>query len=151
MYNKGNKMIRFASKLFLSISLLLCGGAMDAYACRGPDAESRAFLTNLPMTAEEQAIVAEVRVLDRRESKEGEPHGRISTVEVIKPLKGAQVGDKFEVLSEAHSCAGDLFSVKVGETYYIAGSENEQGIFIGIWRGFGKNQHLVRNSEGSQL
>ena len=142
---KNNNMFRFASRLFLSITLLMTGGALDAYACRGPESESRSLLTNLPISAEEQAIVAEVRVLERRESKKGEPHGRISVVEVIKPIKGTQVGERYNVLSEAHSCAGDLFSVKVGESYYIAGNVNDLGVFIGIWRGQGKNQKLVRS------
>lgn len=136
-------MFKVVSKLLFGASLLL--GAQSASACMGAAAESRAFLHNLPVTAEEQPLVAQVRVLERRESQEGEPYGRISTVEVVKPIKGPLVtGDRLNVLSEAHSCAGDLFSVKVGQTYYIAGDEDAQGLFIGIWRGLGKDQKLVR-------
>ena len=136
-------MLKSISKLLMCASLIL--GAQSANACRGLENESRAFLNNLPVTAEEQPLVAQVRVLERRESQEGEPYGRISTVEVVKPIKGAVVtGDRLNVFSEAHSCAGDLFTVKVGQTYYIAGGENAQGLFIGVWRGFGKDQKLVR-------
>lgn len=136
-------MLKFVSKLLLGATLLVCG-ANAAYACRGAESESRAFLNTLPSAAEAQPIVAQVKVLERRESQTGEPYGRISTVEVVKAMKGAHVGDTLNVFSEAHSCAGDLFSVKVGEVYYIAGAEDEQGIFIGIWRGYGENQHIVR-------
>ncbi|MBA43520.1 MAG: hypothetical protein CMF62_05890 [Magnetococcales bacterium] len=136
-------MLKVVTKFVLGVSLLF--GAQSASACMGASAESRSFMNKLPLTAEEQPLVAQVKVLERRESQEGEPYGRISTVEVVKPIKGAIVtGDRLNVLSEAHSCAGDLFSVKVGETYYIAGDENADGLFIGIWRGFGKDQKLVR-------
>lgn len=136
-------MLKLVSKLLLGATLLV-GGTNAAYACSGPAGESRSLLNSLPATAKTQPIVAYVKVLDRRESQEGEPYGRISIVQVVKAIKGVRVGDKLSVLSEGHSCAGDLFSVKVGESYYIAGAQNDHGTFIGIWRGYGKDQRIVR-------
>ncbi len=119
-------------RIVIIIILLSIVSSEVAYACLGPQSESRTFLQALPDSAQDKDIVAKVEIIARGEGKQGP----LSVVKVIEPLKGVQRGDTLQVISEGHSCAADFF-VKPHEVYYIAGTIDSEGYFKGVWKSIG--------------
>lgn len=124
-------------KIFLLIPLLSFLGATDAFACRV--LLNRTFFDVLPPKAFEQELVAKVKILSLKELGPIETNRLslglfhyIAETVVIEVIKGASLGSKIMVVSDFSSCSFDE-DIKVGEEQFIAGSYNEQNIFLGKW------------------
>ena len=119
-------------------ALLIVLSAPSAQACRYAGLHTYTFFKEL-----RQELLASERVgrVDVLKTQGGVP-GRVTTVQVITPLKGLRKGDVFLVLSDLISCQRD-HGISAGDRFYIAGEFDERGHFIGSW-GWQDNYTLGR-------
>ena len=126
-------------RLVLLAVLLLSLAAPSALACRGASQHTYTFFKELRQELLASERVGKVEIL---KTQGGFP-GRITTVQVIEPLKGLQQGDVFLVLSYLTFCQQD-HGITAGDRFYIAGEFDERGHFIGSWGWQDKSYTLGR-------
>ena len=102
------------------------------YACPGPPLHRQTFLKHVPSNVEQEDIVAKVQIVNTE--IDPKTHKRMSQVRVLEAIKGVKETEHLTVVSSVHSCAKDA-NVTLNEIYVIAGSLNEDGYFVGEWRG----------------
>ena len=113
--------------------LLFLASATGAMACRDPESQVRTFLTLLSDEMLARDFVAKVVVIDTMVNIDNGM--RTSSVRVVDPIKGAQQDQVMDIMSHTHSCATDA-AVKAGEEYFVSGTIDAHGVFVGEWRGF---------------
>lgn len=119
-------------KLILFCTVTFSLFSANAYACQGPQSHSQTFLPHLPQSIQNEKIIAKVSIISTELNKIR--HINISNVKVIEAIKGAEQGQTLKVISQTHSCAQD-WDIKPQEQYFIAGSIDKDGYFVGDWFG----------------
>lgn len=118
--------------VFLSFLLL---AAPASHACRGPQSETRTFLTSLPEGADAKPHVGQVEILSINQNKASPDFTTHVTAKVVKPFAGLETGQIITIIADLlSSCARD-HDIKTGEHYYIAGEIGKDGLFRGEWKG----------------
>lgn len=119
-------------KLILFYTIILCLLSINSYACQGPQSHSQTFLPHLPQSIQNEKIIAKVSIISTELDKI--KHINISNVKVLDDIKGIEQGQTLKVISQTHSCAQD-WNIKPQEQYFIAGSLDKDGYFVGEWFG----------------
>ncbi len=115
------------------LAVLLLGlAAPSAQACLSAGQHTYTFFKEFREDHLEELLasahVAKVRILN---TQVGDYGARITTVQVIEPLKGLRRGDVFFVLSRRSSCEQD-HGAPIGQPFFIAGNF-DRGLFVGTW------------------
>lgn len=122
----------FKQIIFFTAFFAILFSAIDCYACRGPQSHSQTFLPNLPQNIEFEDLAAKVIIFSNE--YDDKKHVRVSKVRVVEGIKQTERGQVLQVISQTHSCAQD-WNVKLNQEYYIAGSLDKDGYFVGEWNG----------------
>ena len=127
----------------LSLGLILSVSLPNlATACMGVSSETRTFLDRLPANAMSKPLVARVQILASQTEKNVVKIGKktvendskiMADTKVIEALKGTQSGATIKIEVLIHSCSREP-KVALGQSYYIAGSMDRDGVFHGEWR-----------------
>jgi hypothetical protein len=128
--------------LFFACGLLF---ANVSQACTGYQSEDYVLLEKLPPAANEQILVAKVKLLVDK--------GRSGTVRVIEAIKGVVVGQEFDVEVAPWSCSylegrvrlmDGVKKEPVSDIYFLAGDWKQlkdKRVFVGGWRDGKKIAH----------
>jgi len=116
-------------RLIALIAVFVLAAIAPAIACLGPPLHQTSFLKTLPQQAANKDVIALVEVV----SVQTENYENRIQVRVVESLKDTEQDEILTVKSSQNSCNQDHL-ITVGDTYFIAGSRNEDGDFAGAWK-----------------
>jgi len=112
------------------IAVIFLAGISPVWACPGPPLHETSFLKTLPQEAANKDVIALVEIV----SVQTENYKNHIQMRVVEALKDTEQDEILTINAPQNSCNEDHL-ITIGDTYFVAGSRNEEGDFVGTWKG----------------